>query len=65
MTSDVSTLAFKPRDFATTGRRAIVAGVTLLVIVVGVFLHRQRAIEAQLATPAYEDTETTILQIAT
>lgn len=60
MTSDVSTLAVKPRDFEITRFHLIIAGVVLLIIGVAVFLYRQRAVEVQLATSVYEDIETTV-----
>ena len=60
MTSDVSTLAVKPRDFVITRRHLIFAAVILLIIGVAVFLYRQRAVEVQLASPVYEDIETSV-----
>ena len=60
MTSDVSTLAVKPRDFVITRRHLILAGVVLLIVAAGVFLYRQRAIEVQLVSPVFEDIESTV-----
>lgn len=58
--SDDSTVTAKPRHFVFTRRHLIAAGALVLVICVGVFLYRQRAIEVQVVSPAYEDIETTI-----
>src|SRR3569833_2867180 len=60
MMSDVSTLPVKTHDFVLTRRHLIVAGVLLILFVVAVLLYRQRAIEVQLVSPAFEDIETTV-----
>jgi HlyD family secretion protein len=58
--SDVSTAVIKSRDFTLSRRHLIVAGSTLLIIGVAVFLYRDRAVEVQSVSPAYEDIETTV-----
>jgi len=60
MTSNVSTIAARPREFVITRRHLIIAGAIVLVIGVAVFLYRQRAVEVELASPAYEDIETAV-----
>lgn len=60
MTSNVSTVAIKPHDFVVTRRHMVIAGVIVLLFGVAVLLYRQRAIEVQLASPTYEDIETSV-----
>lgn len=60
MTSNVSTLAAKPRDFVLTRRHVVGAGVVVLLIGVAVLLYRQRAIEVELVTPRFDNVESTV-----
>jgi len=60
MMSDVSTVAVKTHDFVLTRRHLIVAVALLILFAVTVLLYRQRAIEVQLVSPAFEDIETTV-----
>lgn len=60
MTSNATTIAARPHDLLITRRHLILGSSMVLLFGLAVFFYRQRAIEVQLASPAYEDIETTI-----
>lgn len=60
MKSEALTSTANPREFVLTRRHLIFAGAVAAVLVVVVFLYRQRAVEVQLTSPTYEDIETTV-----
>ena len=53
MTSDISAVAEKTHFPSLTRRTLFIAGAVVVLLSVAVMLFRQRAIDVQLASPAY------------
>ena len=60
MTSDVAATAVRPRVHMFTRWRLLLGIVVVALLVSGVFLYRERAVEVQVTSPAFEDIESTV-----